>query len=78
MVTGIPPYIAPAFQAVRCPCGRYYLVFTGDGLRAQEDHRRAQAETMGAQLVDARSPPFLTCECGEVLDFSAEGCGLVM
>jgi hypothetical protein len=77
MITGLPPYREPVTQDVRCPCRRYYRVFTG-----AEDYQARFAENeaieLGARFVDARREPFLTCSCGQVLDFAPEVSLMVM
>ena len=71
MITGLPAYVPPQLQEVRCPCGSLYLVHTGAGEeRATEG--REHAEVRGARFVDARRTPFLQCECGQALDFAPE------
>ncbi len=39
---------------------------------------KRRARMREARLIDARSTPFMRCECGEVLDFTQEGSALVM
>lgn len=76
MITGIPDYTDPIEQGVRCTCRTYYIVFVGGAGRFDEslcNAAQARAEAMGAQFVDARQTPFMTCvECGGVLDFTNE------
>lgn len=83
MITGIPDYTgaAPVEFSIRCPgCLTRYLIFTGAGRMVGDALGRARerAGQLNARFIDARETPFLACECGEVLDFGAEGCGLVM
>jgi hypothetical protein len=77
MITGLPPYREPIVQDVRCVCRAYYRVFTGC-----EDYQakfaKGEAEQMGARFVDARREPFVTCACGQVLDFAPEASLMVM
>lgn len=78
MITGIPAYTSPIEQGVRCFCLRYYLVSTewaDDQARARA---RERATEMSATFIDARSTPFMLCECGQALDFTVEACELVM
>ena len=71
MIEGLPLYREPIVQDVRCPCGRYYSVFSGP-----EDYQARLAEKIAiekdARFVDARHEPWLTCSCGQVLDFTPE------
>jgi len=82
MITGIPPYsnALPVECSVRCVCGLRYLVFTGAVIIGDAESReRARAVGMRATFVDARAIPFMSCECGELLDFTpGEACEVVM
>lgn len=70
-------------------CRRYYVVFTGLGriepaaagapaphlrLAAAAGRARDRAFEMHALFVDAREVPFMICQCGQFLNFSAEYC----
>ncbi len=76
MITGLPPYCEPIVQDVRCYCRRFYRVYIGS-----EDYQARFAEKiaveLGARFVDARREPFLTCACGQALDFTPE-CSLMI
>jgi hypothetical protein len=71
MITALPPYRAPVVESVYCYCRRFYRVYVGC-----EDYQARFAEKealeLGARFVDARVEPFLTCSCGQVLDFAPE------
>jgi hypothetical protein len=70
-ITGIPDYYMPVEIGVRCLCRRYYVVFTGMGSVIGDAMGRAKgrAANMGATFIDARSTPFMNCECGQALEF---------
>jgi hypothetical protein len=71
MITGLPPYMPPVVEDVRCLCRTHYRVFVGvEDYRAEFAEREAQR--LGAHFVDARVTPFVVCECGEALDFALE------
>ena len=73
MITGLPDYRAPIEQSIRCVCGLRYVVFTGgcDFDQAACEAAKGGAQAMGAQFVDARIVPFMSCYCGKALDFTA-------
>ena len=81
MITGIPPYTdaLPIEYSLLCLCLRRYLVFTGQGamIGDAEGRARARAEQMQARFIDARSTPFMNCECGQALDFMPDGSVIV-
>jgi hypothetical protein len=72
-LVGIPEYRSPIEQSLRCACGLRYVVFIGgcavDDLACAV--ARDRAEQMNARFVDARITPFMNCECGALLDFTA-------
>ena len=74
MLTGLPSYRLPIEIGVRCLCGRYYVVFTGEGqsFGDAEGRARDRAVNMKAAFVDARQVPFMNCECGQLLDFTVD------
>jgi hypothetical protein len=80
--TGIPPYSdrPPIEYSLRCLCARRYLVFTGMGAMIGYASGRAKerAEDMKAMFIDARSTPFMNCECGEALEFLLDDSMLLM
>jgi hypothetical protein len=82
MITGIPDYTGtlPIEYSLRCVCGLRYLVFTRQGamIGDAESRARERAEKMQAQFIDARSTPFMNCDCGEVLEFLPDDSMLVM
>lgn len=71
MITGLPPYLPPVVESVRCYCRAFYRVFVG-----VEDYQARFAEKeaaeIGAVFVDARHVPFVTCACGQTLDFAID------
>ncbi len=71
MITGLPTYRPPVVEDVHCHCRRVYRVYVGS-----EDYQAKFAEKeaieIGARFVDARHEPFVTCSCGQVLDFAPE------
>ncbi|HKS39366.1 MAG TPA: hypothetical protein VJX74_02045 [Blastocatellia bacterium] len=73
MITGIPNYTGalPIEYSLRCSCARRYVVFTGMGVQIGDAMGRAKerATEMKARFIDARSTPFMNCECGELLEF---------
>lgn len=73
MITGLPPFVAPIEQSLRCVCGLRYVVFIGgcDFDQAACEAAKGRAQAMGAQFIDARIVPFMQCRCGALLDFSA-------
>ena len=73
MITGLPDYLAPIEQSIRCVCGLRYVVFIGgsDFDRAACEAAKDRAQAMGAQFVDARIVPFMQCRCGALLDFTS-------
>jgi hypothetical protein len=71
MITGLPAHKPPVVEEVRCYCGARFRVFTGcQDYQAKFAER--EAATFGAVFVDARRSPFVTCACGQALDFSPE------
>jgi hypothetical protein len=78
VITGIPQYQSPAEQSMRCPCGLRYLVLMRDGFGHVEARVKARAKMIKARFIDARSVPFIQCECGEVLTFIDEVTNIVM
>jgi hypothetical protein len=81
VITGLPDYRPPIEQSLRCVCGQRYLVYLGAA--SPFDNRafeaaRERAEQMGARFIDARSSPWLTCSCGEVLMFVEDAAAGVM
>ena len=48
------------------------MVYTGSASGPGLVHIRERARRMGASFIDAREVPFMTCECGQVLDFKLE------
>ena len=77
MITGLPPHIPPVVESVRCHCGRFYAVYTGS---CDVQARLAESEAIdkGTIFVDARREPFLTCPCGQLLDFAPEATPLLI
>jgi hypothetical protein len=77
MITGLPPYREPVVQDMRCVCRRFYRVYVGC-----EDYQTRFAEKvaqdLGATFIDAKVEPFVTCTCGQVLDFAPEASLMVM
>jgi hypothetical protein len=72
MITGLPPYGAlPIEYSMRCLCDRRFVVFTGarQSIGDAEGRARERAANLGATFVDARSTPFMNCECGQALEF---------
>ena len=73
MITGLPPLVVPVEQLLRCSCGLRYVVFIGgcavDDLACGV--ARERTKQMNARFVDARISPFMNCECGALLDFTA-------
>ncbi|MGA9773682.1 MAG: hypothetical protein WBV94_31920 [Blastocatellia bacterium] len=65
---------------MRCSCARRYLVFTGAGavIGDAPGRVRERAGQMQARFIDAREIPFMNCECGELLDFTADDTALVV
>jgi len=83
MITGIPDYngALPIEYCLRCVCGRRFIVFTRAGPLIGDAEARAceRAAKMQTQFIDARETPFMNCECGQALDFTAGDSGeLVM
>ena len=82
MITGIPYYTGalPIEYTLRCSCSRRYLVFTGMGriVGDAETRARERAEQMQAQFIDARSTPFMNCDCSQFLDFMPDDSMVVM
>jgi hypothetical protein len=81
LITGLPPFVAPIEQSLRCICGLRYVGCTGgsdfDSIASEAAHDRASQ--MSAQFVDARMVPFIQCGCGALLDFFVvDSCELVM
>ena len=78
---GIPDYTGaiPIEYSLRCVCARRYLVFTGMGriVGDAETRARERAASIKATFIDARSTPFMQCECGQVLDFMPDGSVMV-
>jgi hypothetical protein len=76
MITGLPAYQPPVVEDVYCYCRRAYRVFVGS-----EDYQAAFAEKeameMGALFIDARFTPFVTCACGQVLDFALDASPMI-
>jgi hypothetical protein len=70
VITGLPAYKPPVVESVHCYCRRFYRVFTGE--QYQLKLAQKEAGEMGARFVDARVEPFVTCACGQVLDFAPE------
>ena len=72
MITGLPAYQPPIVESVFCYCRAHYRVFVGT-----EDHEARFAEKEAAEMsaifIDARHTPFMTCTCGQALDFAPEG-----
>ena len=77
MIIGIPPYSPPIEQGVRCLCHRYYVVATERADTMSRRRARERAEDLGAVFIDACEVPFMTCDCGAVLDFTSEASALV-
>jgi hypothetical protein len=81
-VTGIPDYIGalPIEYSLRCACARRYVIFTGNGPMIGNAISRAKerAEQMNAAFIDARSTPFMNCDCGQSLDFMPDDSMAVM
>ena len=77
MITGLPPYRPPVSQTVRCLCRRSYLVFVGT-FDFEANAIEQIAKDLAVRFVDARIDPFVTCECGQVLDFTPEATFMVM
>jgi hypothetical protein len=76
MITGLPAYVPPLVEDVRCHCQAHYRVFVGvEDYQAQFAEK--EAAELGAVFVDARLSPFVVCACGQVLDFSPE-CTIVI
>ena len=70
----------PIDYSLRCSCTRRYLIFTGMGriVSDAETRAREQAASIKATFIDARSTPFMQCECGQVLDFMPDDSLIVM
>ena len=43
-----------------------------------EGRAKERAANMGATFIDARSTPFMTCECGQALEFLPDESLMVM
>jgi hypothetical protein len=71
-ITGIPPYLSPIEQSLRCTCGARYVIYMGGGVGQAEARTRERAELLKATFVDACWQPWLACSCGLVLDFAQE------
>lgn len=82
MITGIPPYSdkPPIEYSLRCSCARRYVIFTGQGAQIgdAEGRARKRAKQMQAIFIDARSTPFMNCDCGQSLDFMPDDLMAVM
>jgi hypothetical protein len=76
MITGLPAYRPPVVEDVRCVCRAYYRVFTGEDYQLRLVEK--EALELGARFVDAKREPFVTCACGQVLDFAPEASLMVM
>jgi len=81
VITGLPDYRPPIEQSLRCVCGQRFVVYLGaplifdeQALEAATDH----AAMLRARFIDARSLPWLTCSCGEVLMFVEDAAAVVM
>jgi hypothetical protein len=75
-MTGLPAYRPPVVESVCCYCRRHYRVFTGEDYQLK--FAQKEAAEMGADhFVDARLEPFVTCPCGQSLDFAPE-CTLIV
>jgi len=72
MITGLPDYITPIEQSIRCVCNRRYLVFFGGGMGDAEARAKERAVMLKAQFVDAQFQPWLVCSCDQVLDFVSD------
>jgi hypothetical protein len=74
-LTGIPPYTdaLPIEYSLRCSWARRYVVFTGSKMIGDVKARaKERATIMGATFVNARTTPFMQCECGQALDFAPD------
>jgi hypothetical protein len=82
MLTGdgplhLPPYDGrvPIEYSCRCDCGRRFLVFnpsmaTAHSLGDAEGRAIDRAAQLRCRFVNSALEPFLTCPCGQALDFS--------
>ncbi len=71
----LPPHDSnriPVEYSARCLCGRRYLIFNpgAHSLGDAEGRARERAEAMRCRFVNSSMDPFLTCPCGQALDFS--------
>lgn len=72
-ITGIPNYDGslPVEYSIRCLCSRRFLVFTGAKIVGDAEGRaKERAGQLNATFVDLRQTPFMSCDCGEVIDFT--------
>ena len=71
----LPPYDgrAPVEYTTRCHCGRRFLVFnpTARGVVGNAEGRaKERAEAMRCRFINSSFEPFVTCPCGQPLDFA--------